>query len=351
MITIGVDAHKRLHVAVALDAQGQEVSDWQGPNTPRGWRELGTWARSQGAVQFGIEGAWGHGRGLAQALVAQGARVYEINPRWTAAGRRRARRPGKSDRLDARAIATVLREQGTTLPRVEAEDDTAVLDLLTLERESALAEATRLRNQLHAQLLQLDPEYHHHLPALRSQAGVAAALVYTVDDDNALRRERAAVVRRLATRLALALQQARGIAARIRTLAAGRFEPLTRLCGVNLLTAGAIAGMLGPGQRFATDAELAAYAGVAPLEASSAGAVRHRLNRTGKRRLNAVFYRIALTQAHYSPLARAYLDRRMREGKTRREAVRALKRYLVRAVFRLWRECGCVEAVLPAAAS
>ncbi len=117
------------------------------------------------------------------------------------------------------------------------------------------------------------------------------------------------------------------------------FSPLTRLRGVNLLTAGALAGILGPGRRFATDAQLAAYAGVAPLEASSAGVVRHRLNRGGNRRLNAILYRVALTQARYSPEARAYLDRRVAAGKTRREALRALKRFLIRAIWRLWQEC------------
>ena len=95
----------------------------------------------------------------------------------------------------------------------------------------------------------------------------------------------------------------------------------------------------GPGRRFSSDARVAAYAGVAPLEAFSAGLVRHRLNRGGNRRLNAILYRIALTQARCSPQARAYLDRRMSEGKTRKEAVRALKRFIIRAIWRLWQEC------------
>ena len=114
---------------------------------------------------------------------------------------------------------------------------------------------------------------------------------------------------------------------------------MTRLCGVDLLAAGALGGILGPGRRFTTDTQLAAYAGAAPLPASSAGLVRHRLNRGGNRLLNAILYRITLTQAHYSVQARAYLDRRVSEGKSRREAMRALRRYIIRAVWRLWQEC------------
>src|SRR6185312_4858742 len=105
------------------------------------------------------------------------------------------------------------------------------------------------------------------------------------------------------------------------------------------LTAGSLAGILGCGHRFRSEAQLAAYAGVAPLEASSAGHLRHRLNRGGNRRLNAVVYRIALTQARCHPPAQAYLARRLSEGKTKREALRALKRYIIRAIWRMWLAC------------
>ena len=117
------------------------------------------------------------------------------------------------------------------------------------------------------------------------------------------------------------------------------YAPLTELCGVSVLTAGTIAGILGPGRRFATDAALASYAGVAPIEASSAGRTRHRLNRGGNRRLNSVLHMIVLTQAHYSDEARAYIQRRVRQGKTKREAMRALKRFVARAVWQAWQRC------------
>ena len=236
-------------------------------------------------------------------------------------------------------MARLVLGEAATLPVVGAEDETAVLDLLTTERDAALADATRLRNQLHHLLLQLDPEYEARLPALRTAAGLAALEGYASPGPRALDQERAASVRRLAQRLRLAVDQAEALAAQIRARAQAGFVALTRLCGVSLLTAGALAGILGPGRRFATDAQLAAYAGVAPLEASSAGRVRHRLNRGGNRRLNAILYRIAITQAGASAQAKAYLARRAADGKSRREALRALKRHLVRAVWRLWQEC------------
>jgi transposase len=162
---------------------------------------------------------------------------------------------------------------------------------------------------------------------------------YTSPEETPIQQHRAACVRRLAERLRLATTQAGDIAEQIRLLAKDRYEPLTRLCGVNLLTAGTLAGMLGPGRRFESEAQLAAYAGTSPLEASSSGLTRHRLNRGGNRKLNSVIYRIALTQAHFHPAAKAYLERRVSEGKTRREAHRCLRRYIARAIWKLWQEC------------
>src|SRR5262249_11111703 len=112
MLTIGVDAHKRVNAAVALDAAGRELGQWRGPNSAQGGAEAARWAASWGAPEtprrWGIEAAWNYGRGLAQHLVAGGETVYEVNSRWTAVGRRTARKPGKSDALDAEAVALLV---------------------------------------------------------------------------------------------------------------------------------------------------------------------------------------------------------------------------------------------------
>lgn len=344
MITIGVDAHKRVHVAVAVDGLGRELGQWKGLNNLDGWKDLEEWATELGSSrQWGIEGAWNYGRGLAQHLVNAGETVYEVNPALKALGRRRARKHDKNDQLDARAVALALLREDVDLPRVTVEDETAVLELLTLERENALAEVTRLRNQIHHLLLQSDPEYKTHLPNLQTKKGLRALKSYSAETKNVLQQHRVEAVHRLAQRLSLALEQAEELARKIRALAQERFSALTNLCGIDLLTAGTLAGIIGPGRRFKTDVQLAAYAGVAPLEASSAERVRHRLNPGGNRRLNAILYRIALTQARHSKEARAYLDRRIGEGKTRREAFRALKRYIIRAIWRLWQGCHIIK--------
>ena len=348
MITIGVDAHKRVHVAVAVDAVGRRLGEHEIPNNPAAWGALYAWARGLGGSRrWGVEGTGSYGRGLAQQLVEAGETVYEVNPRLTAGGRRRSRRSDKSDGRDARAVALAVLREGPALPQVAAEDDTTVLDLLARQREQLVGDATALCNRIHQLLGQIDPEYGEKLPRLQSKTGVRKLRRYQAPGGSRLRQVQASAVRRLAKQLALVLAQAEELARQIEGLARADYAPLTQLSGVSLLTAGTLAGILGPGGRFVREEQLAAYAGVAPLEASSAGAVRHRLNRSGNRRLNAILYRIALTQSRHSAQARAYLQRRMAEGKTHREAVRALKRYIARAVWRLWQQCGAPPPPLP----
>jgi len=225
------------------------------------------------------------------------------------------------------------------LPLVASEDDSAVLEVLVSQRDAAVAEATRLRNQAHQLLLQGDPSYREHVPALTTEEGIAALETYQAPGASALAHTRAAMIRMLGQRLRLAVTQAEDLKTQIEARARVGYSPLIQLKGVNALTAGMLAAILGPGRRFRSDADLALYAGVAPLEVSSAGRVRHRLNRGGHRPLNAIVHRIALTQLRVWPDAKAYVARRMSEGKTKREAIRALKRYLVRAIWRLWQEC------------
>ena len=219
MLSIGVDAHKRVHVAVALDAAGRVVDRWRGPNSPEGWQAVYHWAiQLDRSCQWGIEGAWNYGRGLAQCLVAGGQTVFEINPRWTAAGRRTARNRGKSDPLDAQAVALWVWRESATLPRVSADDQTVVLDLLVTERQTAQTEAVRIRNYIHGLLLQIDPEYATQLPTLATKKGLAALLQYD-NTQTPLKQERAAAVRRAALRLQLALDQVAELTTRIRQVA------------------------------------------------------------------------------------------------------------------------------------
>ena len=339
MIWIGVDAHKRVHQAVAIAATGELATRTIG-NNPDDWQDLWHWAQQWPERVWAIEGAWYLGRGLAQFLVRQGERVHEVNGRWTAGRRRSMRRPGKSDRLDARAVAQLLREEETTLPRVYAEDsELAQVELWSRMQAEFTEDPTRLVNRMHNLLLLCDPQYEGKLPALTTKAGIAAVQEYVAPGADALAREREQMVRRIADQLALLDAQDRELRSKLERVSKTRFSPLRQIQGVGPLIACGLVAELGAPHPGLGEEQLAAIAAAAPLEASSAGGTRHRLNRGGNRRLNMLLHQIALTQERIHDPARTYVAKRRAEGRTAREARRALKRFIARRVWHAWVAC------------
>lgn len=350
MITIGVDAHKTLHVAVALDGLGRKVSDWSGGNTVAEWSRFGEWLAGLGPErQVGIEGASSYGYGLSRALVAAGEQVFEVNSRLTARERRHAVRRGKSDELDAMAVGQAVLREGERLPSVVHSEGPAILAHLAEERESLVEAATRVRNQLHAVLAMVDPEYKATEPNLGSKRAIARLEAYEEPAGaSALVREYVGSVRRYAVRLSALMAEIETLGKRIEGLARESYKPLTEISGIGYLTAGTLAGILGTHSGFKSDANLASFAGVAPLQASSAGNGKHRLSRVGNRRLNAIIYRIAIVQMRHPGAGRTYIDARKKKGHEKRDAIRSLKRYITRAIWRQWQACVAPPTTEPA---
>ncbi|HZP97759.1 MAG TPA: IS110 family transposase [Candidatus Limnocylindria bacterium] len=333
MIWIGVDAHKRIHQAVAIDERGI-VGERGIATAAQAWAELLAWARQWPERIWAVEGASYLGRGLAQDLAGGGERVREVSGRVTARRRAGMVRRGKSDRLDAHAVAVVLREEQDRLPRVFADDEeTAWVQLWSRTQAELTKDMTRLVNRLHDLLLLCDPEYQTKLPALTTKAGIAAARTYVAPGTGTLARERERVIRQTAEQLALRDAQDRELRAPLERASRSTFRALRQIEGVGALISCAIVAEVGRPRAGFGEEQLAALAGVSPLEASSAGGPRHRLNRGGNRRLTMLFHQIVLTQARMYAPAQAYLARRRGEGRTAREARRALKRLIVRRVF------------------
>jgi transposase len=348
VIWIGVDAHKRLHEAVAISESGV-VGTRRISNEASQWVSLLEWSRQWSERVWAVEGAWYLGRGLAQYLAEQGEEVHEVSGKWTAARRHGMRRPGKSDRLDAHSVATLLREERATLPRVYAEDDALASVQLWSRLEQELSEdRTRIVNRLHNLLLLCDPGYAGQIPELTTKAGIAAARTYTAPGSRAVAREREQAVRASAEQIALLDDQIADLRRKLERASTRSFRALRQVEGIGPQIACTIVAELGAPRPGFGDEQLAALAGAAPLEASSAGATRHRLNRGGNRRLNLALHRIVLTQARMYGPARIYLARRRAEGRTDREARRALKRLLCRRIIQAWR--ACFDAPLTAAA-
>lgn len=330
MQTIGVDTHKATLAACAIDELGSAVAEASFANDPAGHRAFIVWAGSVApGGTVGIEGSSSFGAPLARFVQAAGIEVREVPPHLSRAERRRTHRPGKSDPVDALAIARVTAREHN-LPPIRLPDRTSELRLLLEAREDLVTEATRVRNRLHAHLRVLVPGY-----------GGAVANLVTVRHRTTVGRllrgnssVQAELARVLLARLAQLSREITALTSRIEGLVAG--HPLLRLPGAGPLTAARLLAEVGDVRRFRSPDALAALAGVAPIPASSGQIQRMRLNRGGNRRLNRAFYVIAIAQARWDPAARAYIARRVEvDGKTWREAIRALKRRLVRPVYHL----------------
>lgn len=337
---VGVDTHKKTHVLVAIDAQGQMCGSQSVANTPQGWVTALQWGRDYGgACRWGIENSGSLGKGFAQFLLTEGETdVREVSPQRTAQYRRRGRTQDKTDAADALAIARLIGAEGEQLPSVQADDLSTELRLLSDHRDNLVAERTRLINQLHGQMLQIDPCYMEKSGVLTTATGVRYCHAIVLPHADGVLRTRLLIVRQLAGQILGLREEIETIETALRQRVQETGTPLLQLCGVGTLVAARLIGELGCTPRIHSAAALAALAGIAPVEISSGGRHGHRLNRGGNRQLNKAFHVIALSQLRREPLAQAYDAKKRAEGKAARAAMRCLKRRLVDILYRLLRK-------------
>jgi len=332
---IGVDTHKTQHVLVALDAQGRPLGTRPCANTPEGWANGLAWARSWEGRVWGSENSGSLGKGFAQSLLVQGeGAVHEVSPHRTAQYRRRGRTQDKTDETDALAIARLLLAEGDTLPEVQRDDLSTKLRLLSDHRDNLLAEKTRLINQLHGQMLQVDPSYKEKSGRLTDPRGVTSCRGLALPQDNRLVRTRLLIVHQLAEQILRLDAEVVAVAAELTARVQESQTPILALRGVGVVVAARIIGEIGVAPRIRSAAALAALAGISPVAVSSGGRGGYRLNRGGNRQRNRAIHVIALTQRRCDPRGRAYYMKKRAEGKTPRAALRCLKRRLVDVLFR-----------------
>jgi transposase len=335
MTTVGIDTHKSTLAACAVDSLGVAVAERAFANNPGGHEALVEWVRQAGAERVGLEGSGRYGAAAARTLAGAGLDVRDVPPHLSHRERIRTHRPGKSDPVDALAIARVCARE--ELPPVRLADRSEDIGLLLAARDQFVAEATQVRNRLHADLVVLLPGYEDRIPNLvgaRHRRRLTVELATLPGVRAELSRTRLARLNELAL-VADRLER------RVAALVDG--HPLLALPGIRTLTAARLLFESGDIRRFRSADAFAMLSGTAPVPASSGQTVRVRLNRGGNRRLNRALHSVAMAQAGHHPPAQAYVARKLSEGKTRREAMRALKRHLARVVFRVLRTAALEE--------
>jgi transposase len=335
MIVIGADTHKHSHTVGAVDAAtGRALADRTVKAKRRSFDDLLVWARGLGDERvWAIEDCRHVSGALERFLLRRGERVVRVAPKLMADARRSAREPGKSDAIDAVAIArAAIREGLDALPVAQLAGPELDIRLLVDHRERLVAQRTALINDLRWHLHDHRPEVEIPARALttgRWQERVAGRLQ---------RAEQTARVRIARDELRRIRELTRSIDALERELTVLVADLAPRLLaepGCGVLTAAKLIGEIAGIARFTSDAKLARIAGSAPIPASSGNTNRHRLDRGGNRQLNCALHRLAVTKGRLDPDTAAYLERKQADGKSRREALRCLKRHLARRVFRL----------------
>ena len=331
MVVIGVDSHKRTHTAVAVDGTGRKLAERTLPATSPGHLELVRWAARFAERTWALEDCRHLSRRLSSDLLVAGEAVVRVPPKLMAGARRSSREPGKSDPIDALAVArAALRED---LPVAALDGPDREVRLLVDHREDLVAERTRAENRLRWHLHELDPGSEPPTRSLNRTVVLAALARDLRDTPGTVGR----IARELVVRIRDLTASINELEHEIERLVADLAPSLLALTGCGPLTAAKLVGEAAGISRFRSRAAFARHNGSAPLPVWSGNTSRHRLSRTGNRQLNVALHRIAITQLQREGPGKTYLDHRRSEGDTKTEALRALRRRISDEVFRRMR--------------
>jgi len=330
-VIIGVDPHKATHTAVVIDGREEELGRKRVRAGSAQVDQLVSWAEPFGRHTWAVESAGGLGYLLSQQLVAAGETVVDVPA--TLASRVRVLGNGRSDKTDpndALSIA-VAALRARRLRRVESASHSEVLRLLAKRNTDIGDHRTRVVCRMHALLVELAPGGI----AKEINASDVDRLLETINPtspDQQIRYDLAVEllddIRRLDQQLKLSHE-------RIRVAVKASATSVTELFGVGPIIAAMLIGYSGNMARFPTRDSYAAYTGTAPVEFSSGGRTIHRLSQRGNRQLNHAIHMTAISQLrHPGSAGRIYFERRVSEGKTSKEAIRALKRHISNSVYR-----------------
>jgi transposase len=339
-VILGVDTHLDFHVAVAVDHLGRRLGESSVPTTVKGYEELLCWAEGFGPVRCaGVEGTSSYGAGLARHLKARGIEVLEVErPKRRQRG---SRRHVKSDPSDAeRAARAVLADETAGVPK-SSDGRVEMIRALRAARRSAMKARTQAANQLQGLRVTAPDELLERLRGLSTKELVAVAARFRIGDD--LRDVPSATkfaLRSVARRYEALSAEIAELDAHLDRLVAQLAPELVALPGIGTDHAATLLIVAGDNpKRLRSEASFASLCGVSPIEASSGKVVRHRLNRGGNREANRALYMICLARMRRDRRTKEYVARRTAEGKSKREIIRCLKRYVAREAYRVLISC------------
>lgn len=343
----GVDCHPDSHTIALIDAQGRLLAQTTVPSTPDGYREALAVADGWKSVVWGLEGTGTYGRPFADYLVARGRIVYEVPGAVTKRYRKHATRPGKSDAIDAKAIAEALLSERDRLPRCFGSRDLEALRVLYDHRDRLVRERTQAVNRLRSAAMRLELlDVPVDLTALR-QLIPFKKVILKRNGGGALVDAFVQQALHAADAIEFYAKRIAEIERSLRRLVKP-FKELLGLHGVSYIVAAGLIGHAGDLRNCRSADSFAMRSAVAPVPCSSGRNQQVRLNRGGNRQLNRLLHVIAITQIRRASAGRSYYERKLSEGKTPRAALRSLKRRLSTVVYyRLRADLKAVKRIGP----
>ena len=334
-VTGGVDTHQDTHTAAVIDPVGRVLGTEQFPTTPAGYAALLAWMRGYGRVRrVGVEGTGAYGAGLAHRLRGEGVEVIEVDR----PNRKTRRFQGKSDPIDAIAAAkAALAGERTGTPK-QRDGRVEALRNLRVARRSAVEQRADTQRQIKTLIVTAPDDQRTRLRGLTTQQLITTCASRRPDRGDAATPSTAVTIalRSLARRHQQLSTEIAELDELLEPLVNAINPDLTAVHGVGVDTAGQMLVTAGENHdRLTCEAAFAMLCGVAPIPASSGKTTRHRLNRGGDRQANAALYRVVLSRLRWDPRTRDYLQRRTKQGLSKKEIIRCLKRYVARELYQL----------------
>ncbi|MFE2186288.1 IS110 family transposase [Streptomyces sp. NPDC059455] len=327
---LGVDTHKDVHVAAVITATGAMLDTRSFPTTRGGYRQLLAWARAFGSLRrAGVECTGSYGAALTRYLQTEDIAVSEINQPDKATRRRR----GKTDAIDAASAAQAVLSGRATATAKTTDGPVETIRMFKMAKSSAIKSRSQAINQLKAVLVSADPALRESLAGLGNAKLIRHCAELRAASGTTPEAAARHTLRLLAKRILHLTEEINDLTTRITSSITACAPKLLDRYGVGPDTAAALLIAAGDNPERMGSEAFTALCGVSPVEASSGKTQRRRLNRGGDRQANCVLYTIVLARLRWDTRTRDYLERRITEGKTRREAIRCLKRYVAREIY------------------
>ena len=331
-ITGGVDTHLDVHVAAALDERGALLGVESFATTPRGYEALLAWLESFGTLELiGVEGTGSYGAGLTRHLHGHGVRSGRSGSAQPPEAPAHKASPTPDDAVAAARAAQGGDANGSAKTR---DGNVEAMRVLRVARSSARRSRTQAINQMRSLISTAPDELRAELRDLSIYKVLELASAYRHTGRTDVTGVTKLTLRMLARRALSLEEEVKEIDRILKTLVAETAPELRAIDGVGTDVASALLVAAGDNpERLKNEATFAKLCGVSPLDASSGKQERHRLNRGGDRQANSALWHIVFTRMVNDPRTKHYIERRMKDGRTKKEAIRCLKRYVAREVF------------------